>query len=299
MKNSALLGGALVALGAASYGMLTTFVKLAEKHGYNMFEVTFSEYIIGTLFLFLADFYLRKKKAKQHQHIQKPTPTHVKNLMLAGATMGVTTFVYYLSVQFISVSIAIVLLMQSVWIGVVIDAVVNKTKPDSLKIFAIFIVLGGTLLATNLFFSELKLDWRGIALGFLAAISYSITILATNRVGLELTTLTRSKYMALGALILVFIVTLPFLLKQFQWSILFSWGLFFGFFGCFLPPLLLNYGMPKVNLGIGAIITSMELPVAVSLAYLLLGETVNIYQWLGILLILTAVITMNIRAVKK
>lgn len=299
MKNAALLGGALVALGAASYGMLTTFVKLAENHGYNMFEVTFSEYVIGTLFLFLADFYGRRKKTKSSAIPKKPTATNIKNLMLAGATMGVTTFVYYLSVQYISVSIAIVLLMQSVWIGVVLDALVNKTKPGPLKILAILIVLGGTLLATNLFFSELTLDWRGIALGFLAAISYSITIFATNRVGLELTTLTRSKYMALGALVLVSIVTFPFLLKQFQWSILYSWGLFFGFFGCFLPPLLLNYGMPKVNLGIGAIITSMELPVAVSLAYLLLGETVNRYQWLGILLILVAVITMNIRAIKR
>lgn len=299
VKNSALLGGALVAIGAASYGMLTTFVKLAEQHGYNMYEVTISEYIIGTLGLFLIDFIVRKKQQKKGNRPVLPTAKNKRNLILAGATMGVTTFVYYLTVQYISVSIAIVLLMQSVWIGVVIDAIIHKTKPGFIKILAVLVVLGGTVLATNLLFSEIKLDWRGLVLGFLAAISYSITIVATNRVGLHLSTPTRSKYMALGALIIVVMVTTPFLIEQFNPKIFLTWGIFFGVFGALLPPLLLNYGMPKVNLGVGAIITSIELPVAVSLAYLLLHEMVNTYQWGGIILILLAVILLNLKELKK
>lgn len=296
MKNSSLIGGILVAIGAASYGMLTTFVKLTEKYGYTFEEITLTEYIIGVPVLFLIDFIFRKKKTSRTY--PKPTKKNIRNLMLAGATMGVTTFVYYSSVQYISVSIAIVLLMQSVWIGVLLDAIFNKTKPDTLKIIAVVIVLGGTILATNVLFSEIKLDWRGIALGFLAAISYSITIFATNKVGLGLSTPTRSKYMALGALVVVAAVTLPFF-KEFNWDILYTWGLFFGFFGAILPPLLLNFGMPKINLGIGAIITSMELPVAVALAYFLLHETINMYQLGGILLILLAIITMNLRELRR
>lgn len=297
MKNSSLLGGILVAIGAASYGMLTTFVKLTEKYGYTFEEITLTEYIIGVPVLFLIDFIFSKKKSEKTY--AKPTPKNIRNLMLAGATMGVTTFVYYSSVQYISVSIAIVLLMQSVWIGVLLDAIFNKTKPDTLKLIAVVIVLAGTILATNVLFSEITLDWRGIALGFLAAISYSITILATNKVGLGLSTPTRSKYMALGALVVVAIVTLPLVFDNFKWDILYTWGLFFGFFGAILPPLLLNFGMPKINLGIGAIITSMELPVAVALAYFLLNEKVNLYQLGGILLILLAIITMNLREIKK
>src|SRR5699024_5324688 len=277
--------------------MLTTFVKLAENYGFNMYEITLTEYIIGTPALFLVDYFIRKRnKEKNHP---KPTPKNIRNLMLAGATMGVTTFVYYLSVQYISVSIAIVLLMQSVWIGVLFDAIFNKTKPSFLKLFAVFIVLAGTVLATNLIFSEIQLDWRGIALGFLAAISYSLTIFATNKVGLELSTATRSKYMALGALVLVSFITIPLIIDNFNIEILYTWGIFFGVFGALLPPLLLNYGMPKVNLGIGAIITSMELPVAVALAYFLLNEEVNLYQVLGIVLILIAVITMNLREIRN
>src|SRR5690625_3894240 len=105
--------------------------------------------------------------------------------------------------------------------------------------------------------------------------------------------------MALGALILVCIITFPFLVDNFNPDVLYTWGIFFGVFGALLPPLLLNYGMPKVNLGVGAIITSMELPVAVALAYFLLNEEVNIYQILGIILILIAVVTMNIREIRS
>src|SRR5690625_6649537 len=100
--------------------------------------------------------------------------------------MGATTVIYYLSVQYISVSIAIVLLMQSVWIGVLIDALINKIKPDLLKIVAVFVVLGGTILATNLLKSEIVLDWRGVILGLMAAISYSITIFGSSPVGFDL-----------------------------------------------------------------------------------------------------------------
>jgi len=297
LKNQTLLGGILVAIGAASYGMLTTFVKLAETYGYNMYEITLTEYLIGTPALFLADFLIRKRK--NQKEYPKPSPRNIRNLMLAGATMGATTFIYYLAVQYISVSIAIVLLMQSVWIGVLLDAIFNKTKPDAMKIIAVVVVLAGTVLATNLVFSDIHIDFRGMLLGFLAAVSYSITIFATNRVGLGLSTTTRSKFMALGALILVCLITPPFLINNFNPDVLYTWGIFFGVFGAFLPPLLLNYGMPKVNLGVGAIITSMELPVAVGLAYLILKENVNIYQLIGIALILIAVVAMNLKEIRR
>lgn len=301
MKKSAFIGGIAVAVGAASYGMLTTFVKLAERDDINIYEITLSEYIIGVLGLFLADYFFRKKK--REKVYPKPSRRNIRNLMLAGATMGSTTFIYYLTVQYISVSIAIVLLMQSVWIGVVLDAIFNKIKPDLLKIFAVLVVLFGTALATNVFFAEVQLDWRGLVLGFLAAISYSITIFATNRVALDLSTTARSKYMMLGAFILVVLITAPFLINNAEVyiqspgriSLVFLWGLFFGFFGALLPPILLNFGMPKVNLGVGAIITSMELPVAVALAYFILKEDVNLYQLLGVVLILAAIVAMNVR----
>ena len=66
-------------------------------------------------------------------------------------------------------------------------------------------------------------------------------------------------------------------------------------FGTILPPLLYTAGMPKIDVGLGAIISSIELPAAVLMAYFLLNEQVDIGQWLGIVLILMAVVQMNLK----
>jgi len=294
LKNSSLQGGLLVALGAASYGMLTTFVKLANAEGFTTFELSFAQYLIGFIGLAALDFALAQRRQHKPKSVNKKS---IRQLVLAGGTLGCTSLLYYFSVQFISVSIGIILLMQSVWIGVVIDAVIHKTKPGKRKLIAVAVVLIGTALATNLFFDDAQLDWRGMVLGFLAAVSYSITIFATNRVGLELPTITRSKWMSLGGLLVVTVVSFPFLLQSFHPGVMLKWGLILGLLGTVLPPLLLNAGMPKVNLGLGAIITAVELPVAILMAYALLGERVNAFQWTGVVLILAAVVLMNLKKI--
>lgn len=221
--------------------MLTTFVKLANIAGFTTFELTFSQYFLGAIALVIFDFLISKRQKKT----TTPSSKNIRNLVLAGFTLGLTSLIYYFSIQFISVSVAIVLLMQSVWIGVAIDFIINKTKPDKLKIFAVVIVLGGTVLATNLLFKTATLDWRGFVLGFLAAISYSITIFASNRIALELSPVKRSKWMALGGLTVVIIISSPSLISTFHPAVLYRWGLLLAVFGVVLPPLLLTSGMPK------------------------------------------------------
>ena len=66
--------------------------------------------------------------------------------MLAGTSLGGTSLFYYLSVQYINVSIAIVLLMQSVvWFSVVVESFINKKLPTARKVLATIIVLVGTV----------------------------------------------------------------------------------------------------------------------------------------------------------
>ncbi|TQD40537.1 EamA family transporter [Haloflavibacter putidus] len=296
MKNSALKGGILVAFGASSYGVLTTFVKMSYEEGFTIFEVTFAQVLLGFLGLVLLDFFRKKKPVNQQKTATKKNILH---LALAGTSLGLTSTFYYLAVQYISVSIGIVLLMQSVWMGVVADSILNKQRPGKLKILAVFIVIIGTLLATNVLFENITVDLRGIGFGLLAATSYTVTIYTSNSVALHLPSIKRSKWMLLGALTIVSILALPTLIEGIDFSVFYKWGIILALFGTILPPLFLTTGMPKVNVGLGAIITSIELPVAVSMAYFLLGERVNIYQWLGIILILTAIVVMNLKKLKR
>src|SRR5690606_33130442 len=99
----------------------------------------------------------------------KASRKNIMQLMIAGTSLGFTSIFYYLAVKFIPVSIGIVLLMQTVWMGVLLEMLLEKKLPSRIKIISVGIVLIGTALATNLLRSEIDLDWRGVVWGMLAA----------------------------------------------------------------------------------------------------------------------------------
>ena len=291
MNNSILKGSILVALGASSYGMLTTFVKMAYAEGYTSYEITFSQMLLGLIGLIIINFLFVKEK---QNYIEETKTKSILKLMAAGTSLGLTSIFYYFAVKYIPVSIGIVLLMQSVWMGVLFEGIVAKKKPGLNKIIAVVVILIGTVLATNILMDSIELDWRGVGWGLLAAVSYTVTIYTSNTLALHLHSFRRSLWMMLGGTLIIAIISAPFLLEQFNLEIFTKWGLLLALFGTILPPILFTSGMPKINVGLGAIISSVELPVAVLLAYLLLDEVVNVYQWVGIIIILGSVILMNV-----
>ena len=264
---------------------------MAYAEGYTSYEITFSQMLLGLIGLIIINFLFVKEK--QSYTTETKTKSILK-LMAAGTSLGLTSIFYYISVKYIPVSIGIVLLMQSVWMGVLLEAFMTRKKPGLNKILAVIVILIGTVLATNILMDSLELDWRGIGWGLLAAVSYTVTIYTSNTLALHLHSFRRSLWMMLGGTIIIAIISAPFLLEQFNLEIFKKWGLLLALFGTILPPILFTSGMPKINVGLGAIISSVELPVAVILAYLLLDEVINIYQWAGIIIILGSVFLMNL-----
>ena len=296
MRNDILKGVFLVALGATSYGMLATFVKLAYKDGFTTAEVTSSQFIygiIGVLLINLFQKFNNKEKAIQ------ATPKNIMQLMIAGTSLGMTSVFYYLCVRYIDVSIAIVLLMQTVWMGVLLEWFLDKKLPSTQKIVSVIIVLFGTFLATKLYEFNIKLDWRGIFWGILAAASFTTTMFTANKVALGISSAQRSLYMLLGGAVIVFTFSAFTQVGSLNLDIFKNHGLFLALFGTIIPPMLLNAGFPKTGLGLGSIVASLELPVSVMMAYLILKEEVVIWQWFGILLIILAIVIMNINFSKK
>jgi len=308
--NNTLKGILFVAIGASSYGMLATFVKLAYKENYSTAEVTISQFTLGILIVLLLNIFSKKTPAIL-------STVDIKKLMLAGTTMGFTSVMYYLCVKYLNASIAVVLLMQSVWIGVLIESLQTKKIPSLLKIGAVILVLLGTALATNIFSSEIHFNLKGFIFGFLSAISFSLTLFSTNSVATHLPPFKRTLYMLFGGAIIVLLFALVTQIlptyanielisdadlivnKPFNFSILFNYGILLSVFGTVLPPIFLNKGFPLIGVGLGSIISAIELPVSVTFAYLLLSEQVNAIQWMGILLILFAIIMMNYKLIKK
>lgn len=291
-KNSMLKGVFLVGLGATSYGMLATFVKLAYKENFTTAEVIIAQFVYGILGVLIINAF---QKSKSKEVIEKATPKNIFNLMLAGTSLGMTSVFYYLCVKYINVSIAIVLLMQTVWMGVLLEMLLEKKLPSTQKIIAVVIVLFGTVLATNIINSNVELDWRGIFWGILAAASFTTTMFTANRVAIGISSAQRSLYMLLGGAVIVVIFTFLTQTTPFNYDIFLKWGIFLALFGTIIPPLLMNAGFPITGIGLGSIVSALELPVSVMMAFFILNDQVVFLQWIGIVLIIFAIVIMNIR----
>ncbi|QRY56567.1 hypothetical protein BCY89_07980 [Sphingobacterium siyangense] len=278
-----------VAAGACSYGLLATIVKYANHLGIHTSLLTFLQFMFGFLFL-LAFNLLSKRNAEEHKAIKFSSKI---KLMVWGISLGLTTTLYYLSIQYIPVSAGIILLMQSIWISLVAEAVLLKKFPSKGKITGVIIVLLGTTLATNLFQNNNNLDYRGIILGFGAGISYALAIYASSTVEKDLPSPVRSQFLVLGGLLLIVAFWNIDIIRYMQPNAL-PWGLLIAIFGTILPPLLFTKGIPKTGIAMGNIISSLEIPVSTLSAMLVLQEVVSGFQWFGILLILMAVIIINV-----
>lgn len=301
-NNNILKGVFLVGLGATSYGMLATFVKLAYDDkgisglGFTPAEVISAQFIIGILIILGINGFQKIKKGSE---VVKASKKDIIELMVAGTSTGLTSIFYYLAVKYIPVSIGIVLLMQTVWMGVLLEFILEKRKPSLLKVIAVGIVLVGTVLATNIIESQNSLDWRGIVLGLLAAASFTTTMFTANKVAVNISSAQRSLYMLLGGGIIVFFFALLTQNTPFNYDIFYKWGILLAIFGTVIPPMLMNAGFPHTGIGLGSIVSSLELPVSVTMAFVLLHETVVVSQWIGIALIIFAIVIMNIQFSKK
>ncbi len=298
MNNQVLKGSLLVAIGAASYGLLATFVKLAYLENYTLAEVTFAQFSIGLAVVGLLSAWSLITDKKQ-SNATKRKAASIPKLIFTGVSLGTTSTFYYLAIQHVPVSIGIVLLMQTVWMGVVLETIILRKLPTAKTSLAVVLILFGTVLATNMILDSAAINWIGIGWGILAALSYTFFVFTTNRIALEMKPIQKTFWMLIGGFAFILVFSFSSLLVKFDLSIFLKWGPILALFGTILPPILFSRGMPLTGLGLGTILSSIEIPVSVLMAFFLLNETVNEWQWIGIVIIILTVIILNLPKNKK
>jgi len=289
---------AMVIAGACSYGILSTFGKLAYRDGFSAAEITFSQAFISMVVLW-------SFCSLQNRINHKATPLRINrkiwiSLLLTGATIGLTTFVYYLSVLYIPASLAVVLLMQFTWMGTLLEWLWFKKKPGRGQIMIIVLILGATVMASGLLnIHTEQIPLKGILYALGSALLYAVYVVASGRTISQVSSLQRSAIIMTGYTLGIFVVNAHVLWTIDHFNLLLlKWALFFGVFGTLIPQVLFSKGIPKVGAGVSAIIMTVELPVAVITAHILLHEPVTCYQWIGIIAMLLAMALMNVNILK-
>lgn len=275
----------LVFLSGCSYGVLSTIVKTAYAAGFQVADASGSQAFFGMGLLWLVAWRY------------KPAYISFRRTLVfiaAGIPIGLTSIFYYHSLETLKASLAIIFLFQFVWIGTVMEWMIFRRVPSRKKLLSIVILLVGSALASGFEWSTFTFT-TGILWGCAAAVSYTLVILLSGTVGLEIPPVYKSALMSIGAAAVIFLALPPvFLVDGDRFLSILPYGIWLGLFGIALPPLLFAVGIPHVGPGLGSILGSSELPVAVLLSYFVLKEPIDSWQWVGIILILIGILVGNI-----
>lgn len=273
----------LVLLGASSFGFMSIVIKKTYEQGFSAAQVLGMQTVAGALLLLILTTVFRKwQRLNRKQLLQ---------LMFAGALASTTSIFFQTALEYLPASITIVLLFQFTWIGVLLEAILERKWPGLEKWMSLGLLGIGTVLASDILGTGLTgLSTIGIVCGLLSAVTYSGTMTATSRFAVTVNPLMRSLVMSASSFALIWSLFRPDVFsQQAMEGHLWLWGLVVSCFSILLPNLCFTYGIPKIGPGLATILGAVELPATVLLSFVLLKESVTTEQFLGNLIILLGV----------
>ncbi len=278
----------MVLLGGTLYGTMSSFVKLSYKEGFTVAQISFWQAFISAIILTICTI----------TSLKEPQPLSKKGyfpLLLTGASIGLTNFLYYASVFYIPASLAIIILMQFTWFSLLLEWIIFRHKPSVTELTTTFFILIGTLLAGNIF--ELNVhdfSLKGITLAFSSSITYAVYIMANSRVGKGINWKPKSMFIMIGSSLCILLInTNQIINTNYLAPNFLAWAVFLAVIGTTIPTALFSIGFSKIGASISSILMTVELPVAVMCAALILHERINSVQMGGVIIMLTSISAMN------
>jgi drug/metabolite transporter (DMT)-like permease len=273
-----------VLLGGACFGFTPIFAKLGFSYGYSLGQITIVQMIIA--FLLLWSFTFLKRSS-----FKGITKKNIPQIMITGCFVGLTTIFYYASMQYLPASLSIILMFQFVWIGIILEWIFSKIKPTPITILSIILIIVGVYFASNISNGSIQgLPVKGFVFGILSAFTYAGFIFFSGKVAVDVDPWVRTSLMVTGSTILVLVLFMRDIPSIMPLEVnLVTTAVGVSLFGSVLPPLFFAVGAPLVSGGVANILTSIELPIAILSASLILSETVTPLQWVGTAIILASI----------
>lgn len=290
-------------LTSVSYALLSTIVSLAAQNGFGLPDILVGKFFYGWLILAIivaVVWLIWQRKQPKAEKNQTPMAKRVILMIVAGIVMALVTILYFHSfaVFGLPVSLAVVLLFQYSWIGVVVEWIARRKVPSKGKIIACIVIFIGTFLAAGLLGADISIAMMnplGILCGVGAACCYAVFVYLSGEIETQMPPLHKSFLIATVALIFVILfiaVTnggFGAVASAFMNFSALQYSIPLGIFGIAIPVFFLAVGAPKISTGMATILNSAELPVEVFLAVLVLGDANEIVRWIGVVIILLGI----------
>ena len=294
LTSSVLFCSVLVLLASCSYAVLSTIVSLAVGAGYGIPVVLVGKFFYGWIILCVLFAVVLAVTRRRRTKCAKMDGKRICSLIGTGIVMALVTVCYFYSLSYLPISLAVVLLFQYSWMGVVLESVANRKLPSRSKVISCLVILLGTVLAGGIIGSQLSLadmNPAGILLGLAAAFCYALFVFLSGRVCTDMQPLSKSFSVATAGMlfVLLFVGTIyggAAVLEGITNTGTLAYSIPLGLFGIAIPITFLAVGAPKISTGMATILNAAELPVEVLLAAVIILEPVAPLRWAGVLIIL-------------
>ena len=297
----------LIILTACSYALLSTIATLGFMDGLDFSTVLFGQFFWGCVILGIITLIVwlvwQRKQPKPEKSPVKMSK-RLALLIITGVICALVTILYFCSflILDLDISVAVVLLFQYAWVGLVVECIAKKSLPSLKSVIAAIVVVIGGVIGAGLIgadFSVMILNPLGMVLAFAAAVCYALFFHLSGCVETQMPPLVKSFIVSLVAMVTALIFILIFtplhdgvavdLLPVFTDLNALKYIIPLGFFGIALPIFFLSLGAPKLSTGLVSILNAAELPVEVLLAVLVIGETVAPLRWVGVVIVLVGI----------
>lgn len=281
----------IVFAGGACYGIIGSVVKLAYGDGFTFPQVTCTQTVFAlATFLLLALF----DKLRGFRRVRLSWKERLQLGAMGLVSAGTTTF-YYLSLSMLPASVAIALLFQFTWMGLVFEVATTRARPHGASLVSVAVILGGTVLASGLAEGTLEaLNPLGILCGLAAAVCCASFMFLSGRVVTDAPVQQRGLWASVGYFAAGLAVCPDYFASGALTSGLWSYGLVLGPLSFVLPMMLFGIGCARISPGLSTIMASSELPISIACAVLVLHEAVTPLQLAGVAVILLGVVVAQL-----
>ncbi|MBQ4415373.1 MAG: DMT family transporter [Methanomicrobium sp.] len=208
-------------------------------------------------------------------------------LFACGLSIALCSSCNIFALNTISVSLAVLLLFQFIWMGVIIQCIVKRALPSKDTAVSVLMLVIGTVLASGVLIAGTKFALIGVCFGLGSAIFFAVYVFMIGHVAVSIHPVYRSfvvMSMALLSILAIFGMSLAGNASQIDIGLA-EYALVIGLFGCAIPMFFFAIGTPKIPTGAATILSSSELPATIICAVIIIHESVTAFQWVGVALV--------------
>jgi drug/metabolite transporter (DMT)-like permease len=283
------LGSLLCLASAVAFGVLAVFGKLAFDAGVGIVTLLFVRFAVAAPILWAAA--LRQRAALSIT----PARTVLAALALGAVGYALQAGLYFGALERMDASLLSLLLYTYPAFVTVAAIALGRETANRRRIGALLVSSSGVALVL-VGAGGGGFDWLGAAMGVGAALSYTGYILVSDRVGGHLDPLPLSALVTTGAAITFGVAgaATGSLDTGFQ-AVGWIWLAALALLSTVTPIVLFFAGLRRVGPSLAAILSTLEPPTTVALAFVVFGESLTAVQLAGGALVLAAVLVLHAR----